>query len=86
MTNPSSGARTSGDPASAYERFYLPYGRVAHAFSRMSTIGQRTNDAVCGASTWDNVEWRGTGSQDEYEKAATLPRCRNCELKIGTHW
>jgi hypothetical protein len=68
-----------------FDRFYLPHGQVAHA---ISNIGPRSlyTSAACRTGPGFGSFWLGTGTQDEYEKAATLPRCRRCELRIGNNW
>lgn len=52
---------------------YLLGGRVLHeigsAYARIS---------YCGVTVMNFSDWRGTGSQAEYDKAATLPKCGNC--------
>jgi hypothetical protein len=61
-----------------FEWRYLPGGTVVHALPS-------ANDplALCGADVWDASNWRGTGSQAEYEQAAVLPQCRRCLRKVG---
>jgi hypothetical protein len=61
------------------ERMYLRRGRVAHLMVWWTTGHRR---AVCNARpTWPDTDddWRGTGSQDEYERAQELPTCLHCE-------
>lgn len=49
---------------------YSPSGHVAHILSQ--------NYALCEyVPMWPN-QWMGTGSQEEYEKAARLRLCRKC--------
>lgn len=56
---------------------YLPHGRVTHAIAPwMDGV------ARCGVATAPD-EWRGTGTQDEYERAEQLPRCRRCVSILG---
>lgn len=62
----------------AHEWLYLKNGTVAHAHSTFT--GTRFV-AECGAGAW--AFWYGTGSQDEYEKAAALPKCKRCLPKVG---
>lgn len=66
---------------------YLLGGRVLHA---LEWAGARY--AICGRGNPLTVQryvsrldvrrsldnWRGTGNQDEYERAAVLPRCKDC--------
>ena len=58
---------------SGVEWRYLPSGRVKHALRRPSDAG-----AECGLSVLPASEWRGTGSQREYEAVECLPECRSC--------
>lgn len=66
-------------PTDQYERMYLRRGRRAHLISP-SFYGQRV--AVCGRYPWPE-EFRGTGTQDEYDRAAALPLCSLCERKVA---
>ncbi len=47
----------------------------------------QTINAACGAhpsGMWPrHTDWRGTGSQTEYDTAATLPRCKVCLKQLG---
>lgn len=52
---------------------YTRDGRVKHAL-RHSTDAL----SLCGVGPWVSSEWRGTGSQAEYERRAMLPECRRC--------
>lgn len=53
-------------------RIYVPTGKVAHLRTPWASHGQ----PLCPADpAW---AWRGTGSQEEYEHAATLPLCKRC--------
>lgn len=57
---------------------YLPTGKMRHA---LVPAGGGLGDvlrAVCGIDVWRSSAWRGTGSQDEYERVARLPACRRC--------
>lgn len=61
-----------------YEWRYVHGGRVKH-----SVCAERKHaSAVCGVGPWWFDNWRGTGSQDEYERVAQLPVCKRC-AKIG---
>lgn len=64
-----------------YEWRYLPRGTVVHAIHRLG--GGIAATALCGTGPWCASEWLGTGRQDEYERAATLPACRNCLRAAG---
>lgn len=61
-----------------FEWLYLPGGKVAHAFA---VEDQTKWIAECGTSS--DYYWYGTGTQDEYDKAAALPRCQKCLPKVG---
>jgi hypothetical protein len=56
---------------------YTPHGRLVHALS-LGNAG-----AACGVTVLPAEEWRGTGSQDEYERAAQLPPCPRCVARVG---
>jgi hypothetical protein len=66
-----------------YERRYRMKGRVAHLIAS-GDLEQEVPHARCGEypgdplTTIENWQWWGTGSQDEIDKAATMPTCRNC--------
>lgn len=60
-----------------YEWRYTAFGAVAHAL-----LNARELSALCGIGVWRPEDWRGTGSQDEYERVAALPTCRVCLAKI----
>lgn len=62
----------------AHEWLYLKNGKVAHAHSTF-TVSRFI--AECGAGAW--ATWYDTGSQDEYEQAASLPQCKRCLPKVG---
>ena len=40
--------------------------------------------AACGLDVEDYTNWHGTGTQDEYEKAERLPRCKHCVQVLGS--
>lgn len=66
------------DPLDAFEWRYLSErSQAVHGFYRAPQGG---SPARCGVQpVWFGAGgWRGTGSQDEYERAATLPRCHRC--------
>jgi hypothetical protein len=64
--------------APMHKWLYLPGGKVAHAFMADDDISWI---AECGTSSLGY--WHGTGSQDEYERAAELPRCQKCLPRVG---
>lgn len=55
-----------------FTRMYLKRGRVSHAVNH--DAGHVMSE--CGLYAWPH--WYGTGSQDEYDKAASMPRCQRC--------
>lgn len=64
---------------------YLAGGTVRHGL----TCGShgRADFSVCGLSAHlpgGHDAWRGTGTQQEYERAAALPKCKRCmQIAIG---
>lgn len=60
---------------------YLPGGTVKHGFTELPG-GFGT--AFCGQSPvwYAPDEWRGTGSQDEYERVEQLPECKRCRAAM----
>ena len=60
-----------------FEWRYLPRGRVAHA------VRPGDSGASCGVTAPAADEWRGTGTQDEYERVAALPACPRCTAQAG---
>jgi hypothetical protein len=55
---------------------YTPRGTVRHR-TRPNLLELFTRNALCGMSGGEWY-WRGTGSQEEYERLAVLPRCARC--------
>jgi hypothetical protein len=55
-------------------RVYIPTGKVAH-FTDQGTV------TYC--RLWVPEGLWGTGSQEEYERAASLPICKKCQRKGG---
>lgn len=55
---------------------YLPRGGVRHR-TRPNFMESSTLVASCGISASEGY-WRGTGSQDEYERLFRIPRCQKC--------
>ncbi len=66
-----------------YEWRYLLNGKVAHALEPGHVRSGST--AKCGIFPFLS-DWLGTGNQNEYERAAELPRCISCLRKIGGVW
>jgi hypothetical protein len=65
---------------SDHGRVYFKRSRVAHLMPPGYLMGGST---LCGLQAW----WKGTygtGSQDEYERAASLPLCQHCADKGGS--
>ena len=56
-------------------RVYLPGRKVAHLVDSWPV------NAVSLCRVW--AEFWGTGSQEEYEKAASLPLCKRCLARNG---
>lgn len=57
---------------------YTPGGSVVHAmYPPIGTL------AICGTEVWNSAEWRGTGSQVEYDRAASMRMCRRCGDRLG---
>lgn len=52
---------------------YLFHGRVKHAIGPTNW-----KTAKCGTGPAWFDDWRGTGTQDEYERLAALPACQRC--------
>lgn len=63
-----------------YRRVYLRYGLVAHLLDPLKSPNDASK-AVCGRepNTWPDTVWRGTGDQDEYDRANKLPTCKDCQ-------
>jgi hypothetical protein len=60
-----------------HERRYTWGGRVAHVLWVGRTM-QPYAAALCGRQPQLFDAWRGSGSQDEEDKAAAMPLCRIC--------
>jgi len=57
---------------------YLAGGTVVHALDLAGDTA-----AACGVYTLPASDWRGTGSQREYETAELLRPCKRCSAKVG---
>lgn len=55
---------------------YLPHGGVRHR-TQENFYQAAIRVSSCGLSAGVD-EWRGTGSQDEYERLSRIPRCLRC--------
>lgn len=76
---------SGGAPTNFAEKWrYLPGGTVVHAVGPDHRHATGLNaDAECGYGPWDPCDWRGTGSQSEYETADRLPPCTRCLRAMG---
>lgn len=61
-------------------RVYLRDGKVTHLLDELASPNEPSS-AVCGRTPWPDV-WFGTGSQDEYDTALTLPVCVTCRNRL----
>lgn len=59
-------------------RAYARHGTMAHLLEP-GDQASAGSVALCGS----HAPWLGTGSQDEYEKAAALPLCGRCARKAA---
>lgn len=62
-------------------RYTGPRGKVAHLLPPRALADGYVASALCGLWAWHHSAWRGTGSQDEYDRAESLPTCKTCERK-----
>ncbi len=61
---------------SAWTRLYVGGGPGRATFAHLA---MSANDGpLCGVELLAPYEWLGTGDQDEYERAASLPLCPGC--------
>jgi len=65
------------------KRVYLENGRVAHLVDDRVWNSTYTKPALCGQipNRWFNQDWNGAEDQEEKEKAARLPTCKNCKKR-----
>jgi hypothetical protein len=70
-------------PLADYARLYAPRGKLAH----LSPPWAR-GDVLCRDDPRALEDWLGTGSQDEYDRAASLPLCGRCTViwASSPHW
>lgn len=61
------------------ERRYR-HGTVAHIV-RPNVLDHAVLVSLCGIAAREHW-WYGTGSQGEYERAASLPLCKRCRSKL----
>lgn len=66
---------------------YLSRRKVKHALRVSQTYVGHDSYALCGTSPGWFVpaadQWRGTGSQAEYDEADRLPECRRCARLVA---
>ena len=60
-------------------RVYTPRGRMAHLLRPGDQPSAGRAPALCLRYPRPGASWLGTGSQDEYDKAAALPLCGKCD-------
>ena len=59
-------------------RVYTRTGKKAHLLKPLASPNTYLT-ALCGTGPEWFEAWRGTGTQDEHETAASLPLCKYCE-------
>lgn len=69
---------------SIYQWRYVPTGEELHALRTADNLCGHSSVAECGRAQWTCWAWHGTGSQNEYERAASLPKCPRCLAVIGS--
>jgi hypothetical protein len=63
-------------PLADYVRLYAPHGKLAHLSPPWAW-----REVLCRPDGSRQPQaWLGTGSQDEYDRAASLPLCGRCAL------
>jgi hypothetical protein len=67
------------------KRVYGAHGKYAHLLDPGVSVD---DPALCGRMLWASRSyigmwnaWLGTGSQEEYERAMSLPLCSMCEYR-----
>lgn len=63
-------------------RVYVLHGKIAHLLPPGERPGVGYSRALCARSPALFGVWLGTGSQSEYDRAASLPLCSRCEQKV----
>lgn len=59
-------------------RVYTPGGTTAHLLDDLLSPNQ-PNSAMCGRTPqWPDL-WHGTGTQEEYDRAAEMRLCAQCD-------
>jgi hypothetical protein len=64
-------------------RVYTRTGFSAHLLRPHYSPDGPIDEALCGLLP-DADGWRGTGTQDEHERAGSLPVCRHCAKAAAT--
>jgi hypothetical protein len=64
--------------ADEHTRVYAPRGRIAHLLRPGGQPAAGRPLALCLLYPRLHTSWLGTGSQEEYDKAASLPLCGKC--------
>lgn len=59
------------------EVVYTPNGKVAHLLRHGDEV--QDGETYCGKQAPADG-WRGTGTQDEWDRAGRLPICKWCQL------
>lgn len=62
---------------------YLGTANVAHVLPPGQSPNEGPGRAACNRTPDWLVPWMGTGSQDEYDRAATLPLCVSCRQALA---
>lgn len=63
--------------ARSYTLVYLEGGTRTHLLDDLLSPNE-PNSVLCGRTPFWPSLWLGTGTQDEYERAETLPVCAGC--------
>lgn len=57
---------------------YTEGGTVRHYLNNYDASPNVGSEAFCGRTPWPGL-WHGTGSQEEYEVAADMQPCSQCD-------
>ena len=60
-------------------RVYRPGGKTTHLLPPGDPASSGHPESLCGIRNTFGRIWLGTGGQDEYDKAASLPLCGKCD-------
>jgi hypothetical protein len=80
MTDDEIAAQVMGDPTAGLTLIYQP-GEARHSHWT-APWSEGHNHTICGR--YREGGFLGTGSQDEYDKAARLPLCGDCAKRVPT--